>query len=154
MWKRFQPPPWAADLVSVELGTNALPLSVLLNSTSWSNPPPRASVRFRAVPWGNFDLERMRVTELAAAQGRAVSLRPGLGCPCHLPAHWDTRQSLQGSGDTEGIFPAFFPRWFSSSPFAVQSLVPELTHPVPLAVTHSFNRPWLWSCGLGDGAEG
>lgn len=61
-------------------------------------------------PGGNFDLERMRVTELAAAQGRAVSLRPGLGCPCHLPAHWDTRQSLQGSGDTEGIFPAFFPR--------------------------------------------
>ena len=70
MQKRFQPPPWAADLVSVELGTNALPLSVLLlNSTSWCNPPPWASVRFQAVPWGNFDLERMRMTEVAAAQG-------------------------------------------------------------------------------------
>lgn len=31
--------------------------------------PPSASVRFQAVPWGNFDLERMRVTDLAAAQG-------------------------------------------------------------------------------------
>lgn len=48
--------------------------------------PPSASVRFQAVPWGNFDLERMRVTDLAAAQGRAMSPSPGLGCPCHLPA--------------------------------------------------------------------
>ena len=74
-----------------------------------AQPPIPASVRFQAVLWRNFDLERMRVTELAAAQGSAVSLRPGLGCPCHLPAHWDTRQSLQGSGNTEGGFPAFLP---------------------------------------------
>lgn len=48
--------------------------------------PPRASVRFQAGPLGNFDLERMRVTDLAVAHGLAVSLRPGLGCPRCLPA--------------------------------------------------------------------
>lgn len=114
-----------------ELGTGALPLhTLLLNSTSRS-PPRWASVRFQAAPWGNFDLERMRVTELAAAQGGTASLKPSLGCPCHLPAHWHTGQSLQGSGDTDGVFPAFLPPWFSPSPFTVQSLVPALIHPVP-----------------------
>ena len=131
-----QPPSWAVGLVTPELGTGALPAcALLLNSTSQS-PPRWASVRFQAVPWGNFDLERMRVTELTAAQGSTASLKPGLGCPCHLPAHWHTGQSLQGSGDTDGVFPAFLPRWFSPSPFAVQS-----------PVLPSF----IQGLGLGDG---
>lgn len=68
----IQPPPWAAGRVSLELGTGALLLrALLLNGASCSlTPTPTPTrVRFQAVPWGNFDLERMRVTDLAASQG-------------------------------------------------------------------------------------
>lgn len=68
--------------------------------------PHHASVRFRAVPWGNFDLERMRVTDLAAAQGLAVSLRPGLGCPCYLSPR-GTPSRYHGLGGEQGSFLAF-----------------------------------------------
>lgn len=77
-------PSLGCGLASLGLGTGALLLcALLLNMASWLSPC--TSVRFQDVPWGNFDLERMRVTDLAAAQGPAVSLRPGLGCPCCLP---------------------------------------------------------------------
>lgn len=71
-------------------GTGALPLcTLLLNGPSF--PPFPQCQLFQAVPWGNFDLERMRVTDLAASQGQAMSLSPGLGC-LTVFRHWDTRR--------------------------------------------------------------
>lgn len=65
-----------------------------------------------------------------------MSLRPGLGCPCCLPAQWDTRQLSEAQETQKGSFLLSFPLSFSLPPFTVQSLVPDsfTQHPSP----HSF----------------
>lgn len=89
---------------SILVAEDRCPVSLCFPLCKASSPPsPHASVRFRAVPWGNFDLERMRVTDLAAAQGPAVSLRPGLGCPCYLSTY-GTPSSCHGLGTSKGAF--------------------------------------------------
>lgn len=87
-----QSPPWAAGLVSLDLGTGALPLcALLLNGASWPNIPTfHTSFRFQAVPWGNFDLERMS-DRSGCFPGPSHVTVPWPGLPRCLPAHWDTR---------------------------------------------------------------
>lgn len=72
-------------------------------------------------PGGNFDLERMRLTDLAAAQSPAVSLRPGLGCPCYLSTH-GTPSSRHGLGGQRGAFS------LSQIPLFWKSLIHGLIH--------------------------
>lgn len=92
------------------------------------HPHLPTSVRFPAVPWGNFDLERMRVTDLAASQGRAMSPSPGLGCPAAFPPT-GTPGSYSGVQETQkGSFLLSFPALFSPPPFTIQSLVHALIH--------------------------
>lgn len=109
--------------------------------------PPSASVRFQAVPWGNFDLERMRVTDLAAAQGRAMSRSPGLGCPCHLPAP-GTPDLYSGLRGHRRGFSCFLSLPCSVHLCPVTGPCTSLPSSSPLI--HSCNR---WSWGLGAGGR-
>lgn len=87
------------------------PCALLLNSTSQS--PPRCLPTVQAVPWGNFDLERMRSDRADCGPGQHRHPETCLGCPCHLPAHCTPGSPLQGSGDTDGVSSCFPSSWSS-----------------------------------------
>lgn len=113
-------------------------------------PPAPTSVRFQAVPWRNFDLERMRVTDLAPSQDQAMPLSLGLGCPATF-SPTETPGSFSGAQETQkGSFLLSFSALFSQSPFTVQSLVRTLIHSAPFSPSLAFHS--LIQQALADGA--
>lgn len=105
------------------------------------SPPAPTSVRFQAVPWRNFDLERMS-DRSGCFPGPSHATEPWPELPCHLLTHWDTGQLFWGSGDTEGVFSAFLPCVVLSTSIH-RSVISSCTHSfstLPLSTRLSFTH--------------
>lgn len=107
---------------------------------------PGASVGFQAVPWGTFDLGRMRVTDLAAGLGRALSLSPGLGRPCRLPAPGTPggQSGLRGHG---GVFLTSLP------PLCPPQFISWCVHPLHSPLQRGTVADGAGGRALGAGGE-